>query len=115
MRKKLLIRCSEPQRRDALEESARLALAFVVVGTSPGFADLKTERDLEIHLSAHSLQQGCYLPETAQDLLEAVQAFGVPIKKIAAEGESVPQEWAPWWDELPWADQTEFEKTLEIV
>jgi hypothetical protein len=111
---RVLVCCLEPERRDALEETARLALNFVTVTTGPGYSDFKASRDIKVHLSAVALRRGCHLPDMAQELLEAVQAHGIEILRAAQpEGEITP-EWAQWWEELPQVDEEEFELVLEI-
>jgi hypothetical protein len=110
------IRCLDPQRRDALEESARLALSFVAVGSRPGFRLNWRQGDLRLALSRTALQDGCYLPETAQQLLEAVQAFGVRVVRCEREGDgAVPEEWTQWWSALPAPDERSFDMVLEIL
>ena len=110
------IRCLDPQRRDALEESARLALSLVAVASRPGFSMKWREDALRLTLSTAALHDGCYLPETAQPLLEAVQAFGVKIVKIDREGdEPPPEEWTQWWAALPLAEEWSFEIVLDII
>ena len=112
--RRVLISCLEPQRRDALEETARLALTFVTVTTAPGYPDFKPSSNLEVHLSALALKLGCHLPDIAQDLLEAVQAFGIPIKRLSVNDESVSEEWLDWWRELPKVERETFDLELEI-
>ncbi len=110
------IRCLDPQRRDALEESARLTLAFVSACSRPGRrGDWRNER-LRLTLSSTALQDGCYLPESAQRLLEAVSAFGVEICRQEREGDDAPTpEWAEWWSGLASTDDKGFDLVLEIV
>lgn len=114
MSKRILISCLEPQRRDALEETARLALTFITVSTSPGYTKFKPTNSLEIHLSALALKTGCHLPDIAQDLLEAVQAFGVKVKRLSVFEESVSEEWREWWKSLPKVERETFDLELEI-
>lgn len=110
------IRCTEPRRRDALEESARLALSFVSVASKPGFTLNWREGALRLTLASPALHDGCYLPETAQQLLEAVQSFGVSIVRLEREGDDeAPEEWTEWWSALPLAEQGDFSTVLEIV
>lgn len=110
------IRCLDPQRRDALEESARLVLAFVSACSRPGRRLQRPNEDLRLTLSSAALQDGCYLPESAQRLLEAVSAFGVEIRRREREGDEDPtQEWLEWWSGLSPADDKTFDLVLEIV
>ena len=97
---KVVVKCLEPVSRDALEDTARLALTFVTVTTGPGYSDFKASRDLEVHLSSKALKDGCHLPDLAQELMEAVQAYGIRIYRIVA-GTEVSSEWADWWSRLP--------------
>lgn len=116
MAKSVNIRCLDPLRRDALEEAARLALSFVSVASRPGFQLRWKEGDLRLTLSPSALLDGCYLPETAQQLLEAVQAFGVNVVRLERAGdEPVPEEWTAWWSALPAETERPFELNLEIV
>jgi hypothetical protein len=104
----------DPVCRDALEDTARLALTFVTVTTSPGYSDFKSSRDLEVHLSSEALKNGCHLPDLAQELLEAVQAYGVRVLRTESEVE-VSSEWAEWWSRLPEVgEKEEDEFSLEI-
>ena len=110
------IRCSDPLRRDALEESARLALAFVSASSKPGRSLEWRKTGLQVSLTSTALHDGCYLPESAQQLFEALLAFGVPIvRRERAVDLAPPAEWADWWNALPKADDTAFEMVLEIV
>lgn len=115
MARSIEIRCVDPMRRDALEESARLALSFVAVASKPGFSlDWRTG-DLRLILSAAALHDGCYLPETAQQLLEAVQAFGVKVVRLERDSdEAAPEEWTAWWSALPAWTERAFDLILEI-
>lgn len=99
MNRLIEIRCTAPQRRDALEESARLALAFLSVSARPGGRKLWQDQQLRMVLSVEALDQGCYLPEAAQELLEAVQAYGVAIARLPSESPP-PDEWSDWWYDL---------------
>ncbi|MCA9781446.1 MAG: hypothetical protein KC800_32235 [Candidatus Eremiobacteraeota bacterium] len=111
---RVAIKCLTPVCRDALEDAARLALTFVTVTTTPGYSDFKASRDLELHLSARALKDGCHLPDLAQELMEAVQAYGIPVFRTEAEGEVSP-EWSDWWNRLPEVEGSdEFELSLEI-
>lgn len=115
MSKTILIRCTAPRRRDALEETARLALNFVDLAFGPEFPELKASEHIQIHLTALALVKGCHLPETAQDLLEAVQVFGVPIKRIVEpEEETLEEEWSEWWRNLETTGPTEFDMVIDI-
>lgn len=110
------IRCVNPLRRDALEESARLALSFVSVASRPGFQLKWKEGELRLTLSTAALHDGCYLPETAQQLLEAVQAFGVHVVRLERDGdEPAPEEWTRWWSALPVETERPYDLKLEIV
>ena len=110
------IRCLDPLRRDALEESARLALSFVSVASRPGFHLNWKEGALRLTVSTTALLDGCYLPETAQQLLEAVQAFGVQVVRVEREGdEPAPEEWTNWWSALPVGVDKVFDLNLDIV
>ena len=110
------IRCLDPLRRDALEESARLALSFVSVASRPGFRLDWKEGALRLTLSTAALLDGCYLPETAQQLLEAVQAFGVQVVRIERDGdEPAPEEWTSWWSALPVGAEKTFDLSLDII
>lgn len=109
------IRCTEPSRRDALEESARLALSFVSVASRPGFSLDWRRQALRLTLGVQALHDGCYLPDAAQQLLEAVQSFGVTIEREREETEPVPQEWTEWWSALPLESEKSFDLVLEIV
>jgi hypothetical protein len=114
--KSVEIRCADPQRRDALEESARLALSFVAVGSKPGFALNWRDEGLRVSLTTSALHDGCYLPETAQQLLEAVQAFGISVVRWEREGDDpAPEEWAEWWGRLAERVEKPYEMVLEIV
>lgn len=110
------IRCTEPRRRDALEESARLALSFVAAASKPGVSLNWREGALRLTLATAALHDGCYLPETAQQLLEAVQSFGIAIVRLERDDdEAAPEEWTDWWSALPLGDEGSFETVLEIV
>lgn len=110
------IRCVDPLRRDALEEAARLTLSFVSVASKPGYSLSWREGALRLTLSTAALHDGCYLPETAQPLLEAVQAFGVKVVRLAREGDlAAPEEWSAWWSLLPQEDEGSFELVLDIL
>ena len=111
---RVLIRCLDPERRDALEETARLALNFVTVTTGPGYSDFKVSRDVKVHLSEFALRHGCHLPDTAQELLEAVQAHGVKIFRVSSTDDEPTSEWAHWWEDLPEATDLESDIVLEI-
>ncbi|MFA5508262.1 MAG: hypothetical protein WC314_06630 [Vulcanimicrobiota bacterium] len=110
--KRVVLKCLEPNCRDALESTARLALTFVTVTTGPGFSDFRAERDLQVHLSALALKDGCHLPDLAQELLEAVQAYGIVVQRAADE--EVPPEWADWWKELAPIEEAEGEDPLVL-
>lgn len=115
MTKSIEVRCLAPQRRDALEESARLVLAFVSVCSRP---DRRSDwqKKLRLTLSAGALHDGCYLAESAQSLLEAVTAFGVQVCRQKAGDElDPPEEWSQWWGELPLVDEHKFDLVLEII
>lgn len=113
--RRVKISCHSPKRRDALEEAARLALAYVSVGTGPDFPDFVVNQALELHLSASALTEGCHLPETAMELLEAVQAFGIPVKKITDDSAVPTEEWSEFWSELGPVVPVAFHVELEIV
>lgn len=117
MAKTVEVRCFDPLRRDALEESARLALSFVAVASRPGYTLKWREGGLQVTLTTAALQDGCYLAETAQQLLEAAQSFGVKVVRLERTGdEPAPEEWAGWWSALPaQVEQTPFDLVLEIV
>ena len=109
----VVVRCTDPVRRDALAETARLALAFISLGSGPDFQHFDSRNGLRVELSAKALENGCHLAESAQELLEAVQAFGVPIYRMGAELK--PSEvWAEWWQKLPPAESRESDIELEI-
>lgn len=112
MSRRIEIRCTDPQRRDALEESARLTLAFLSVSARPGGRKLWRDQQLRLVLSVEALHQGCYLPEAAQDLLEAIQAYGVSVTRLPSETEP-PTEWVEWWQELPETEPSD-EAVLEL-
>lgn len=116
MTKSIEVRCLTPQRRDALEESARLVLAFISVCSRPD-RHSDWQKNLRLTLSALALHDGCYLPESAQSLLEAVAAFGVQVcrQKKAGDDSEPPEEWSQWWGELPFVDEHEFDLILEII
>jgi hypothetical protein len=110
------IRCLDPLRRDALEESARLALSFVAVASRPGFSLNWRDEGLRLTLSTAALHDGCYLPETALQLLEAVQAFGVKVVRLERDGdELVPEEWSQWWSSLPLGTEKSYQMVLDIL
>lgn len=110
------VRCTDPYRRDALEEAARLTLSFVAVGSRPDFNFAWRNGGLRLVLSTHALEDGCYLPEAAQQLLEAVQAFGVPVVRLARGGDKpCPEEWLPWWSKLPQESEGDFNLILPIM
>lgn len=111
---RVLLKCVDPSRRDALEETARLALSFVTVTCGPGFPDFKASRDLAIHLTEVALRKGCHLPDVAQELLEAVQAHGVSILRGSEPGGEITPEWKDWWKTLPEAPEEEYSLVLEI-
>lgn len=116
MRRSVAVRCVAPLRRDALEEVARLVLSFVTVSTRPDSPEFKFHTDLELHLSATALVDGCHLPDTAQDLLDAVEAFGVSIRKVDSRSRAAGVEWQEWWDGLEPVDpDREFDIELEIL
>ena len=111
---RVVVKCLEPVCRDALEDTARLALTFVTVTTGPGYSDFKASRDLEVHLSPAALKEGCHLPDLAQELMEAVQAYGVRVFRIKSEIE-VSSEWADWWSSLPEVEEGDEDKvSVEI-
>lgn len=110
------IRCVAPLRRDALEEAARLALSFVAVASKPGFSLDWRAQALRLTLSEAALRDGCYLPDSAQQLLEAVQAFGVVIEREpASASEPVAPEWTDWWSALPLSTEKSFDLVLELL
>ena len=111
---RVLLQCLDPERRDALEETARLALHFVTVTSGPGFPNFRASRDLAVRLSAVALIHGCHLPDMAQELLEAVEAHGIKIARVSRPSDEISPEWAQWWEELPEAAEEEFERVLEI-
>lgn len=116
MQRTVEIRCLDPQRRDALEESARLALSFVAVASKPGYTLNWRDQGLRLALSTSALHDGCYLPETAQQLLEAVQAFGVAVVRWEREGDDpAPEEWLEWWGRLAPREEKSYQMILEIV
>lgn len=116
MKRTVAVRCVAPQRRDALEEVARLALAFITLSMMPESKDFSCRTDLELHLSASALVDGCHLPDTAQDLLEAVEAFGVSIRRVDSRARVAAEEWQQWWEGLPQVDpDREFDLELEIL
>jgi hypothetical protein len=92
-----------------------LALAFVSVGHGPLFSDFQASRDLQLHLSLQALKEGCHLPETAQDLLEGLQAFGVAVVKTVDEEREPGVEWAAWWNGLETVTDRAFDLELDIV
>ncbi|HIB67666.1 MAG TPA: hypothetical protein EYO33_21840 [Phycisphaerales bacterium] len=109
----VVVRCIDPVRRDALAETARLALAFISVGSGPDFQHFDSRKGLRVELSARALENGCHLAESAQELLEAVQAFGVPIYRLESESD-VSEAWADWWQTLPLKEARETDIDLEI-
>lgn len=116
MKRTVAVRCVAPERRDALEEVARLALSFITISMGPEAPDFDCRGGLEIQLSSNALIEGCHLPDTAQELLEAVQAFGVKIKKTCPNTRMAAAEWQEWWDGLETVDpDREFELELEIL
>ncbi len=116
MKRSVAVRCVAPLRRDALEEVARLVLSFITVSTRPDSPGFRFSEDLELHLSAAALVDGCHLPDTAQDLLDAVEAFGIPIRKVDNRSRVAGQEWQEWWDGLDMVDPNrEFDIELEIL
>lgn len=109
------VRCTDPNRRDALEEAARLTLAFVAVSARPGGTRLWKDGQLRLVLSVKALHNGCYLAEAAQDLLEALQSYGVPVTKLEQE-QDPPKEWEQWWKALPPAtDSPQAETVIELT
>lgn len=110
----IVISCLDPHRRDALEEAARLALSFMTVSTKPERLDFQPREQLQVHLSALALRNGCHLPDAAQELLEAVQAYGIPVKRLSVKNEAVGEEWLDWWKALPVVDRETFDLELEI-
>lgn len=116
MKRTVEIRCLDPQRRDALEESARLALAFVSVCSRPNRRLQWREDKLRLTLTAAALSDGCYLPESAQRLMDAVSAYGIEVRRQVRAGEGAPPpEWAELWESWELADEKAFELVLEIV
>lgn len=116
MSRSVVIRCLAPQRRDALEEVARLVLSFVTISSGPDSLGLCAQTDLELHLSSAALTDGCHLPDTAQDLLDAVEAFGVAIRKADSNSLVGGEEWQEWWDGLESVDPNKvFDLELEIL
>jgi hypothetical protein len=109
-----LVCCLDPQRRDALEETARLALNFVTVTKGPGYSDFEVGRDIKVHLSELALKNGCYLPDSAQELLEGAQAHGVEILRVSDSDVEMSPEWESWWKSLAQATDDEFQIVLEI-
>lgn len=107
------VRCLNPLRRDALEEAARLVLSFVSVSSRPGYRLDWRGGALRLRLSPQALRDGCYLPESAQQLLEAAQSFGVHVVRDTDQGD-IPEEWESWWAQLPLANDSAFELSLEI-
>lgn len=111
---KVVVKCLKPVSRDALEDTARLALTFVTVTTGPGYSNFRASQNLEVHLSSAALKNGCHLPDLSQELMEAVQAYGIRILRIKGETE-VSSEWAEWWNELPEVEENEEDElSLEI-
>ena len=116
MSRTVAVRCVAPERRDALEEVARLALTFVTLSLGPEAPDFHCVGGLEVHISPSALIEGCHLPDTAQELLEAVQAFGVKIKKTCADTKVAAPEWQDWWSKLEVLDPNqEYDLELEIL
>lgn len=112
--KRVLLRCLEPDCRDALEETARLALTYITVTTTPGYSEFQAGRDLQVHLSAQALSDGCHLPEMAHDLLEALQAHGVVVARVADFEAELSEEWQDWWSELNEAAEFPADLVLDI-
>ena len=93
-----------------------MALAFVSAASKPGRSLEWRKTSLRVSLTTAALHDGCYLPESAQQLFEAVLAFGVPVVRRSEAGdEAPPAEWVDWWEVLPEADDRTYEMTLEIV
>lgn len=111
---RVLLKCVDPYRRDALEETARLALNFVTVTHGPGYPNFKACRDLTVHISWTALEQGCHLPDVAQELLEAVQAHGVKVQRVLDPEAEISPEWRDWWGGLPEAEEDEDALVLEM-
>lgn len=110
----VLVRCVDPQRRDALVESARLVLSFVSVGSGPDFNHFDCRTGLRLVLSPLALSQGCHLAESAQELLEAVQAFGVDVQRVETPAAEISEDWLEWWNALPLASEKASDIELEI-
>ncbi len=116
MKRTVEIRCLDPQRRDALEESARLALAFVSVCSRPDRRLEWRQDKLRLTLTASALSDGCYLPESAQRLMDAATAYGIEIRRKERDGDGdPPAEWASLWETWAPSDDKTFELVLEIV
>ena len=116
MIKSVEVRCLEPLRRDALEEAARLVLSFVAVSSRPGRVPLWRDQSLRLTLSPAALHDGCYLADAAQQVLDAVQAFGIQVVRADSHSdEAPPEEWSQWWASLETAAEREFDLVLEIV
>ena len=122
------IRCLAPKRRDALEESGRLALSFISKFCTPEFFEPNIPDRLSVTLATPALKDGCYLADSAQVMLEAVQAYGVKIgrklpQSLSGQGdvatlnlkEDLPDEWRAWWLKLPIVGDTEADLVIEIT
>lgn len=113
MTKRVMIRCTEPKRKDALEETARLALAYVTLGSGPKKKQFDFRNNLVVQLSASALRDGCHLSETAQVLLEALGHYGVRVERVGDD--EVAENWNDWWTGLNEPSDEKFDLTLEIV
>lgn len=109
----VLVKCVKPVRRDALAESARLVLSFISVGSGPDFNHFDSRNGLCLELSAEALSRGCHLAESAQELLEAIQAFGVSVVRVKSES-PVSEDWKQWWEALPEKEERDYDIELEI-
>lgn len=113
---KVEVRCTDPLRRDALEEAARLILSFRSVTSRPIFYPRWKEGTLRLTVSSAALSDGCYLAEAAQSVLEAVQGHGIEVVKTAESKQGdVPSEWTQWWSALESESPKEFDLVLEII
>lgn len=125
--KSINICCLSPKRRDALEESGRLALSFISKFCSPDFFDPNFKELITITLDTPALKDGCYLADSAQVMLEAVQAYGVKIgrrlpQNLSGQGDvatlnlkvDIPDEWREWWLKLPIVGDSTADLVIEI-
>ncbi len=116
MKRAIEIRCTQPLRRDALGEAARLGASFIAVSTRPGRSSLLIEASekLRIVVSCAALEDGCHVVVPTLAGLKALQSYGVPVVKDTEDGKP-PDDWKKWWSTLEVAEPWPESLVLEIL